>query len=136
MQSESNKNLSSRWSATSILKNWHVPLFVFRVQHQQCINLTVANIFLPVTVFLSSFRVALREVLRVIRTSKRLNLLFVLLGSVDGVQGHWNLRRRSQNILTSIENILTSIFMDKDGQNVIRLLYLLLQGNAWLIIRK
>ena len=105
MQSESNKNLNSRWSTTSILKNWHVPLFVFRIKHQQWINLTVANIFLPVTVFLSSFRVALREDLRVIRTSKRLNLLFVLLGSVDGVQEHWNLRRRPQNILYIMFNL-------------------------------
>ena len=71
----------------------------YNIIHQQRVNLTVANIFLPVTVFLSSFRVALREDLLVIRTSKRLNLLFVLLGPVDGVQEHWNLRRSPQNIL-------------------------------------
>ena len=101
----------------------------YNIIHQQRVNLTVANIFLSVTVFLSSFRVALREDLLVIRTSKRLNLLFVLLGPVDGVQGHWNLRRSPQKICT-----LCSVFMDKDGRSVVRLLDLLLRGNAWLIV--
>ena len=68
----------------------------------------MAKIFLPVTVFLSSFRVALREDLLVIRTFKRLNLLFVLLGPVDGVQEHWNLRRSPQNILYKHWNLRRS----------------------------